>query len=877
MSMSDLSFASLCNTTWLGRVSVLADFESAWRAGDRPSIEAFLPPDRTADTGLLVELIHLELELRHRAGEPIEAADYLRRFPDLAASDQRIRDLIGAVDRLRGGAPGGMTGADSAGMRVPNSIEGQNSDADPGTDGTLPRMVGKYDLLSEAGRGVLAVVFRARDTQLDRIVAVKLPHSGFRTDADAKGRFHREARNLARLKHPGLVAVYDAIELEDSLAIVSEFIDGETLAARLSRAPVTRHAAAELVSAVADALGAAHRAGVIHRDLKPANIMLDGDGRPRVMDFGLAKLAADEPVLSRDGQLLGTPAYMSPEQASGNLRSVDECSDVYSLGVILYELLTGRLPFQGSCQAVITRIIEGQPLPPRRLSRAIPADLETICLKAMASEPGRRYPSADALADDLRRWRAGRPITARPVSRARRAWRACRRQPIVAALLAALVLTFTLGLMGAIALVGRAGAERARARDARHWAEEYQRFSESATAQLNNIVSASAFASDTSVRDQFIAPLLKLRDSTLNLRRQGPKVASSMARLESRVSAALIQFGEWPAAREILAYAVGDLGQTVLQNPGDRDAGLEYAGCLFNAARSAGDENRYEESLEFYERSMAQYVRLDEGLSLQPLVLIYNAVSITSALVPQFVEPERVLRARRKVCAGLAQVCDSRSQSFAAKGLDPEGWDCFSTILRAHQAIWPHFVGGSHVAQEQSGQFFAAWMIDHGPLSRRLAAAPGDDDAPKMWAGCVLATIRERRSTLGVSQPTTAAICLGLADRLQGEASFQRKHGQLERAQRTATELMALARALVRELPQCAESHVLLCKAYNQIAKNARKIKDRREALRSLEMALGAARDALRLDPLNEDARLHAARVAKNLDDIKAEIPQGQE
>ncbi len=871
--MSDLGFSSLCNTTWLGRVRILAGFESAWRTGDRPAIEAFLALDRTADSGLLVELIYLELELRHRAGERIDAADYLRRFPALAVNDEQIRDLINAVDRLRGGVAGGMTGADSVETGFPKSIGGQDLDADACAGGPLPRMVGKYELLSEAGRGVLGVVFRARDTQLDRIVAVKLPRAGLRTDVDARGRFHREARNLARLKHPGLAAVYDAIELEDSLAIVSEFIDGETLAARLSRAPVTCHAAAELVSAVADALGAAHRAGVIHRDLKPANIMLDSDGCPRVMDFGLAKLAADDPVLSRDGQLLGTPAYMSPEQASGNLRSVDERSDVYSLGVILYELLTGRLPFQGSCQAVIARIIEGQPLPPRRLNSSIPADLETICLKAMASDPARRYPCADALGDDLRCWRAGRPITARPVSRAEHAWRTCRRQPVVASLLTALALTLTLGLAGVIALHGRAGAERARAKDARHWAKEYQQFSERATDQLNDIVSESLVGSKTSARDHLLATLLKLRDSTLAIRHQGPVRAPAMARLEHRISDGLLEFGERPAAREILEYAVGDLAASVQQSPGNRVIGLEYAGCLINAARFAAAEGRFEEALEFHGRSTAQYVRLkDEYWSLRNLIFIYIEVSSMSSLGPQFVGPERLQRVRRMVCEGLAEVSPSPSPTRSGKGSDPEGWDRFEAILKAHHAIWPSYEAGQQAARIQSGLFFLAWIHDHDPPSRRLIAGPDAGEAPEVWAGRVLSTLRERGSSLGLSQPDASTICLSLSDRLQREASQQRQLGRFEQAEQTAARLMALARVLVRELPERADSHIILCQAHTQIASNAWKRDDRRQFVRSLEMALGAALDATRLDPMNEHAQLHADRVAKKLNGIKVGV-----
>jgi hypothetical protein len=216
---------------------------------------------------------------------------------------------------------------------------------------------------------------------------------------------------------------------------------------------------------VAEAVQYAHEQGIVHRDLKPSNIMLDGAGQPVVMDFGLAKREAGEITMTIDGQVLGTPAYMSPEQAMGEAHKVDGRSDIYSLGVILYELLTGELPFRGTKRMLLYQVLHDEPRPPRRLNDAIARDLETICLKAMAKEPGKRYGSARELAEDLRRWLRGEPITARPVGRLERAWRWSKRNPAVASLLAIVLLLVTLGTGGGWLLAVRAEVEAERARD----------------------------------------------------------------------------------------------------------------------------------------------------------------------------------------------------------------------------------------------------------------------------------------------------------------------------------------------------------------------------------------------------------------------------
>ena len=299
--------------------------------------------------------------------------------------------------------------------------------------------LGRFELIERLGFGAFGSVWKARDKELDRTVAIKIPRAGDMTGAEQE-QFFREARAAAQLRHPNIVSVHEVGREGESIYIVSDFVRGVTLADWLTGQQLTNREAIELCCKIADALHHAHEQGVVHRDLKPSNILIDGEGDPHLMDFGLARREAGEVTVTMDGQVLGTPAYMSPEQAEGESHTADRRSDVYSLGVILFQLLTGEMPFRGNARMLMHQVIHDEPPSPRKFNSNVSRDLETITLKCLEKSPDNRYQTARELADELRRVLGGAPINARPIGRVERGWRWIKRNPRVAVLTASIAI-----------------------------------------------------------------------------------------------------------------------------------------------------------------------------------------------------------------------------------------------------------------------------------------------------------------------------------------------------------------------------------------------------------------------------------------------------
>lgn len=378
------------------------------------------------------------------------------------------------------GPDAGLEGDDPQATRahipqsVPVDLTGEWLDVQSGPPGTAANLVaprtlppgasvryfGDYEIRRELGRGGMGVVYEARQVSLNRPVALKMIKAGLLADHDEQRRFQNEAEAVALLDHPGIVSAYEVGEHDGQQYLAMKLVKGEGLNCLLDRYLGDPRAAAALVAAAAEAVAHAHSRGILHRDLKPANILVDAEGHPHVTDFGLAKRLESDLEMTASGAILGTPAYMAPEQAGGRRGGITTATDVYGLGSVLYALLTGRPPFGGDTVIETLDALRSQPPePPMHVNRRVPRDLETICLKCLEKDPRRRYASAQALADDLRCWLDARPIAARRVGLAERTWLWCRRRPAVAAL-SAVALVAVVGGTGATIGV-QANANRA--------------------------------------------------------------------------------------------------------------------------------------------------------------------------------------------------------------------------------------------------------------------------------------------------------------------------------------------------------------------------------------------------------------------------------
>jgi serine/threonine protein kinase len=434
----------------------------------------------------LGELLLRWQELRDE-GRSVEADELCAGRPELAPPLRERIAALRAMEAVLGVGPETVTVAE-------RGTPGPAGSSQAATNAELPG----YEVLEELGRGGMGVVYKARHIPLNRAEALKMILAGGHASADELARFRTEVEAVARLRHPNVVQVYSVGEWAGQPYVALEFVEGGTLAERLKRGPLPGRDVARLTRTLALAVQHAHEQGIVHRDLKPSNVLLSFSGRsqngagdpgrfsepplneaaPKIADFGLARLLDGTAERTRTGAILGTPSYLAPEQAEGK-KDVGPAADIYALGAILYECLTGRPPFQGeSTLHTLDQVRRHEPVRPRLLQPGVPRDLENICLQCLQKEPGRRYPSAAGLADDLGRFLEGRPVQARPAPVWERVLKWVRRQPALAALLLVSVLAAS-GLLGLWAgFTAELAAERNHARAQEAEARTQQRLAE---------------------------------------------------------------------------------------------------------------------------------------------------------------------------------------------------------------------------------------------------------------------------------------------------------------------------------------------------------------------------------------------------------------
>ncbi|MFO0909070.1 MAG: protein kinase [Isosphaeraceae bacterium] len=461
-----------------------------------------------------------------------------------------------------------------------------------------PEELGPFTVETELGRGGMGVVYRARDRRTGRLVALKILRPEL-ADGSSRQRFEQEARAAARVEHDHVVRLYDTSDpSEPAPYLVMEYVAGPSLAEELkARGRLNPREAARVIGEAADGLAAAHAAGLVHRDVKPGNILLErATGRARIGDFGLARLAAEAARLTREGVVTGTPAYLSPEQASGD-PDAGPASDVYALGVCLYECLAGEPPFRGTPHLVIEQILRDDPRPPRALNDAVPRELETVCLKAMSREPARRYATASDLASDLRRWSAGEPVVARPIGPAVRLWRRARRQPKTAVLILLLCLVTAAGAGGVLWQWQRAEASgrqaRASLRRSINAADTY--FTKVSESRLLNVPGLQP------LRREMLEAARDFYETLLRERPDDVSVRAALAQARHRLAIVYNTLDRPSDAISTLESALAEFDRLLRVAPNDSALRRARSACLASRSRVQMYASQYEQSQKGYQ------------------------------------------------------------------------------------------------------------------------------------------------------------------------------------------------------------------------------------------------------------------------------------
>jgi tetratricopeptide (TPR) repeat protein/tRNA A-37 threonylcarbamoyl transferase component Bud32 len=550
------------------------------------------------------------------------------------------------------------------------------------TSGTLVRYFGDYEIKKELGRGGMGVVYQARQVSLNRPVALKMIRAGILADDAELRRFQNEAEAVALLDHSGIVPVCEVGAHEGQNYFSMKLVEGGCVAEKLAAFVDNPRAAATVLAQAADAVHHAHMRGILHRDLKPANIPVDTEGHPHVTDFGLAKRVEADVELTATGVILGTPAYMSPEQATGHRGAITTATDVHGLGTILYALLTGKPPFGGDSLIQTLDAVRTRPPEPPSLARAkVPRDLETICLKCLEKDPRRRYSGVQTLADDLRCWLDSRPISARRVGIAERAWLWCKRRPAVAALTFAVLLASFGGTAAVIAVQARANANLKAANQ-----REKQRFA--LTMDAIKLFHGEVSEDLLMKEKQFEGPRARLLKGAADFYERLEQLLKAQSDRESRIAlaAAYFELGELTAkigdqTRALEVHRKALVAQrTLAAEPGDQVAiKLDLARSL-NAAgwlqRSTGDMAGALASFE-QAQPLADEARKNARLAREAHGVLATALSLSGNVLAETGDPARARTAYGEALAIQQEMADA----------DPRDKEFQRNLATAHNSL----------------------------------------------------------------------------------------------------------------------------------------------------------------------------------------------
>ena len=786
----------------------------------------------------------------------------------------------------------------------------------------VPRVPG-YEILGELGRGAMGVVYKARQVGLKRVVALKMILSGGHASRTEIVRFRTEAEAVARLQHPNIVQVFEIGEHRGLPFFSLEFVDGGCLADRLVDQPLPLREAALLVKKLALAMACAHEAGIVHRDLKPANILMTKDAEPKITDFGLAKKLEEDSGATRAGSIMGTPSYMAPEQAEGRPDLVGPHSDVYALGAILYDLLTGRPPFRGTTVLeTLTQVRLVDPVPPARLLPQMSPDLETICLKCLNKEAPRRYTTARALAADLQRYLDGEPILARPVSSLERAWKWSRRNPAKAALVAVSVLSvLMLGFAGfALAAVqSKRRAEEAALKEValeqRDRAKDRYRDARDAVDLMLTRIGETRLDNEPHMEQirrelleaaaGFYERFLKVEDPTPELRHDAAVASRKVGDIQSRL-------GRVKDAEESLQRSLSLLEALVTEFPEDATYRADLAAASINLANLLRESGRHKDAQQAFGRAIEMSQKLveeapgDVGRRRELAKAYYNHALVEEAL-QQSANAAMSLRSAREVLEKLVaeQPADAGQRQELARALtlygqvkasqpaDAEGAlqqalnlleglvkaDPDNRTTRQQLLVACNQMGDllRNNRPEEAGTYFRRAVAlgrglvrDYPTLADYQKQLAGSLNGLALWnlaagrraeADKELAEAQRLKNRLVTTFPDRPDYRLDLAKARGNLGLAMQTAGQPERAMETYRDSLAELRDLVKEFPSNAAAY-------------ERELALGLVRLATLDAAAGeaATREALEIqgklverDPRSKDYRLERARTLQNL------------